>query len=441
MENDWQFKNWRPTVSEINFKFPSWTPPNRRVVESNRDKLRASAANVLRFPYNPQHWRQRSAALLSLGFPELAASDAFKAITLANFVFDNEELGTRVWFEMGMMECFRDGKDAIEISSTALGLQLLNILKSERKLAYNHLISSLELLRAFQDMKSICSQALKYYPGDLDFKSSLQHANAKYREFSNLMDFVKPDMIKWLTTEMGVVSMRHYPWVPREFRTRSDKVIQVANENLSKCSRVLTLQPSPMNTMPPESGVISYGVFATKDIKAGETVLATKPALCVTGSQMDGERGSCFNCCRKLESSSRKFGFSCCPQLYFCSRECKYIAQNYYHDAQCGVNISEFYEAVKNKNCVLGGPEISNMIWLRLLATCKQGGGNPLQHPLLASLPIEEGTDDLTWSLEARVIGPMRILEKLGIDVFSNKDYDAWVLESVWYVYSESSPI
>lgn len=39
---------------------------------------------------------------LKLGYPELAAADAYKALILTTYVFDRNCLGSSVWLEMGM---------------------------------------------------------------------------------------------------------------------------------------------------------------------------------------------------------------------------------------------------------------------------------------------------------------------------------------------------
>ncbi|KAF7884686.1 uncharacterized protein EAF02_005022 [Botrytis sinoallii] len=82
---------------------------------------------------------------------------------------------------------------------------------------------------------------------------------------------------------------------------------------------------------------------------------------------------------------------------------------------------------------------IAGMIWLRLLATCKQGGGHLLQHPLVTNLSIHEAAAQDPWSLDIRVIWPLKTLEILGIDVFANQWYDTWVLETLWQIFRVNS--
>jgi hypothetical protein len=58
-------------------------------------------------PYDPSLWRDRAEVLLELGYPELAASDAWKAVLLFDDAVKREEgewteRGDRVWLVFGM---------------------------------------------------------------------------------------------------------------------------------------------------------------------------------------------------------------------------------------------------------------------------------------------------------------------------------------------------
>ena len=63
-------------------------------------------SKLVDLPYNPTLWRSRTESLLSLGYPELAASDAYKAIMLYDAAIDCDSnwttLGDSVWLQYGM---------------------------------------------------------------------------------------------------------------------------------------------------------------------------------------------------------------------------------------------------------------------------------------------------------------------------------------------------
>ncbi|KAB8289645.1 hypothetical protein EYC80_010559 [Monilinia laxa] len=423
-------------------------------IENRRKRLQVSTQTLKTFPYTPEHWRTRSEILLDLGFPELAAADAYKAIVLIDHVFDGGALRSKVWFAMGMLMWIRDVAEGIswgvDFSEMDLAIQMVGWLKYERKLAYAQLLLALDLLRSFHDIKVVSAEALEKYPDDSAFITYQQYGTEDYETNRKVIDDLSacrlPEHIAWRATEMGRILIRTYPWAIN-VNTRTKQSIDAANKTLAKCSKVLRIKPSTL--IVPGSDDVSYGLFATQDIHADEVVLESRPALAVKASQLEQHEnlldsliwkretgsevsGSCFNCYGDLGNSNQQYGFICCAHLYFCSKACRDIAQTYYHNSQCGRNISRVYAAAQGEKCYTGGPEFSAVIWLRILAICKQGGGHPLQSPLIANLASHEANAEDPWSLEARVIAPLKTLEMLGVDTFSNQDYDAWVLETLW---------
>ena len=233
---------------------------------------------------------------------------------------------------------------------------------------------------------------------------------------------------------MGLVLMRPYPWIPTPLATRSSDDIASANARLRMCSNVLEIRKQVGQGTRGES----YGMFARRRIKKGEHVLDSRTAVSISTAQMTGE---CFNCYISLEPSStsadggEKCGFACCPRLRFCSQTCKDIAEEHYHQAQCGKGVESFYDDAKGKDCFPGGPESSNLIWLRMLTICaQQKNYHPLKNPAFATLLAGSTDEPLPWNLESHVMGPIRILQKLGIDIFADQNYESWVLETLWFV-------
>ncbi|KAF7860729.1 hypothetical protein EAF04_008247 [Stromatinia cepivora] len=107
MDKHWDTKSWKPTVIDAGCSMRPFVTSGPKEVEIYREKLRVCTEILDCFPYTPENWRNRSEVLLKLGFPELAALDAYKAILLASYVFDGKDLGSKVWLEMGMTIWFR----------------------------------------------------------------------------------------------------------------------------------------------------------------------------------------------------------------------------------------------------------------------------------------------------------------------------------------------
>lgn len=79
----------------------------------------------MNFPYDPILWKERAESLLGLGYPELAAADAWKAILLFDAAVEREgnwsERGDLVWLQYGMGLWDRE-KDAVSTSEMVQGV-------------------------------------------------------------------------------------------------------------------------------------------------------------------------------------------------------------------------------------------------------------------------------------------------------------------------------
>ncbi|XP_044005660.1 SET and MYND domain-containing protein 4-like [Aphidius gifuensis] len=73
-------------------------------------------------------------------------------------------------------------------------------------------------------------------------------------------------------------------------------------------------------------------IVATRDIKSGEFIYINKPFEMIACD--DKRYITCWHCCRQTLA-----GIPCdkCPNIVFCSQECKDIAWNEYHDLECSI--------------------------------------------------------------------------------------------------------
>lgn len=316
-------------------------------------------------------------------------------------------------------------------------------------LRYVQLLSALEQLGDKQGSIEITTRALRHHPGDAHFLPMMETITELTEMMTRFIRFMPESKLSLQTDIMGSIMVRPYPW-GLEMIARPQSLIDATNVTLRRRFKALRIQPSTLD-LPSSDNETCYGMFAAKDIPKGEVVFGNDPVLSVKRSQM-GQHvkaldsmtwtrktelplpSSCFNCYGNLDVSGETYGFACCAHLYFCSKECKALAQKYYHKAQCGIDISHIYSAWKGDPILPFGPEVSEMVWLRLLASCKQRGGHPLKHPLVANLGCYAVNDPDHWTFRGRVRAPLEILEKLGINIFANQSYDSWVLETLWYV-------
>jgi hypothetical protein len=78
---------------------------------------------------------------------------------------------------------------------------------------------------------------------------------------------------------------------------------------------------------------------------------------------------------------------------------------------------------------------VKELVFLRMLAMCIQAEGHPLLHPMIARLVPQYNTETaIPWRLRDHIIGPIEILQSLGVDIFAASQYDTWVLQTIWYI-------
>ena len=143
-------------------------------------------------------------------------------------------------------------------------------------------------------------------------------------------------------------------------------------------------------------------------------------------------RNQCYNCYAPLPKTITSF--LSCPILKFCSTECREVADKYYHKTLCGKDFEHLYRTMRQSvSETTDAPVFVALVWLRILAVCVEMRRHPLKNPFFARLePQYSLQQPHGWSLESHIVAPIQILQRLGIDVFSNFDYDAWVLETYW---------
>ncbi|RDW87982.1 hypothetical protein BP6252_00014 [Coleophoma cylindrospora] len=406
MENSWTYEDWRPTVNEM--VWPQWASmkPSEDQFRLLRQDILNSAQSIARRPYDPSGWSAKASALLSLGYPELACSDSYKAIIICDSVL------------AGVI------KDEDPNADFVIGWD------DQRKQAYYILLSALKMLHANADALRVSHQALRHYPQDEALLQIQKGFKASQKALLISLKGTKDisSRKRFVLSEMGQVNLCRYPWIPNDLLIRDKSLILKANLDMLKCSDFLEIKESNLGGAKTTSEQ-SFGIFAKKNIPKGEMVLKTKTPFGISKHQLTTQ---CYNCYSDLEPSS-KIILPCCTNLRFCSTDCRDIAENYYHRIQCGKVFTAFTTELADKPYYSDSLEFSELIWLRALSISVQHGGHPLKTPLFARLMANYESDTpMPWNLGSSVVGPIKVLQSLGIDSFANPEYDGWALETIW---------
>lgn len=289
------------------------------------------------------------------------------------------------------------------------------------------MLKALTLLEAYSDILEVSRQALELYPHNeeiANYKKGLEQYVAEVFEDS----FGEPDPKEIADfLHAGRAVMVPYPWLPHEQRVRSNEVIADASKEMLDCSRqAFEVKKSLL-------GDNCLGVFAVKDISKDDVLLDSQGPIGVNCDQLSGN--VCYNCYGKLGHNPA--AFVCCPRLKFCGNKCRDIAEKFYHQAICGKHFA-FVEAIKETHADFRDDDkhpFSTLAWLRMLAICVQDGRHPLDIPTFARLvPQHALPAPAPWDFDARVVQPNKVMQALGVDIFADQKYDAWVLENLWQV-------
>ncbi|PMD33341.1 hypothetical protein L207DRAFT_571522 [Hyaloscypha variabilis F] len=424
MDCAWADEDWKPTAGVFEF-LGQWDKPTKGRFKKLKAQLQQDARNLRDHTCDPKLWFTRGKTLLSLGYPELAAGDFERTLILIDHGLDySSKYGKSVrlpWLQ-NWIRIYRGPAWELKTftSAEAAHNSLVDPLKKFRKDTYIAYVDALYLNRAIPDVIQLCKDALKLYPRDRDFLELLEEGEDTFsthmadQKENLIIAGIPPEKYAW-----GMLAIRLYPWTPSDLRTRTAATIASANQMLLSCSDSLEIR---------SSSVGGLGMFAKRDIQKGERILS---APSVTGTSNKPSTGRyCYNCAAALKTSST-LAFSCCPSMKFCGEECKTIAGNNYHNALCGKDFSDIYKSALSNEFAESTVARDTLIFLRLLAMSVQARTHPLATPPIAWITANyEAQSPLPWSRGVNIIGPIKILEKLGVNIFA-EEYDTWVMQTM----------
>jgi hypothetical protein len=360
-------------------------PPDPRTAQSLMKAVHDDSEKLQKHPYDTLIRTDRAECYLQLNYPELAASDAYKAILL----LDREANG---------------GDDTNRVKAN-------NILSQALYDCHCHW----ELVEFWQDVVA---------------KHPSEYANEKLRNIEKLMErkTVAAGPFTETTPERkerlrdgGVVTVG-YPWLPEQHLVRSQELVEAVNLELTEGNgqRACYLAQS---TLASDSDVL--GMFAARDIRPGECILVDRTA---TAACSNPGPDCCSNCFAPIPGPP--IHTSCCLALY-CSTNCRDLALSTYHRVLCGQDFSW----LQSPACKLthNASQLRPLIMLRFIAASIQSGTHPLSHPLIARLqPLADRNHVDVFTFTESIVTPMKVLQQLGIDVFTNPQFDTMVLHTVW---------
>jgi hypothetical protein len=262
-------------------------PPDAVEVEGLMQAIEEFGERLRTQPYDTMAWLQRARCFLTINYPELAASDAYKA----SMLIDRET-------------------QTLSEDSDATRTKIYDVLG-----------------QALYDCH--CHWELEEFWQDVASKHPSDHARKKLKDINELMvrkasaavpaeyEHERRDRLR----DGGVLTV-DYPWLQEQHRVRSPELVEAINQELthSNGDRVCYLASS---TLAPASDML--GIFAARNLEKGETILVDRTAMAACSNP---DTGSCSNCFGLISTPVET---KCCSAIY-CASECRdvtiHLSQN-----------------------------------------------------------------------------------------------------------------
>ncbi|KAI1072102.1 hypothetical protein LB507_002935 [Fusarium sp. FIESC RH6] len=418
-------------------------------------------------PYDLILYLDRAAVHSDLGYPDLAAGDAYRALTLADEVLNEGFEYHEQAFESLQMHTAVPLPDVLahgnlpqdDIQANDLGSEIedeavkrLAILAQVR--AYQILSLGLLLCGSLQSAASFCQRGLQLSPSNqelLDTKSNIVTV-ARRRLRRDDIDIDYPNL-----PDHGLVRREVYPWNDHEPDRFAPESLAELNEHLSdmapKCAVEVATLPVLLEgaSSTDDYEIIptckQLGVFAKEDIAPGEAVLREYSLLTANNRLKDSICDACSSDLPPLGSENEPVS---CPECYdtvFCTQYCFDQAMERYHPAVCEKDVDAI---AKDPDAFEADQTLYLLLLSRVLAIAAHEEVNPLDVREVKYIwgdfvptrtndinvspnagPPPEWT--LPFSFKYNIETPLHVLEKMDIDVYENfGEYDLWVLNTLY---------
>ncbi|KAH7055969.1 hypothetical protein B0J12DRAFT_438285 [Macrophomina phaseolina] len=427
MQRPWTADCYAPTIYRTNpaqtAPVPLQVPatlhnlaaPPRLIIHQSADHhirhVRCLTENLSRSGRDPDLWRTRAEHLLTLGYPELAAGDAYKAILLHDY-------------PGGLIP------DAVKSESASWSQKSPgHTTNCNLEFAYRTLIQALYDCHCHPEALDICNEAGSRFPDQPFFHSRAADLRAVVeRKRQHVATSGETRALQRDMLYDGAVLTIPYPWMEPGHLRRSASLVDRINQEFRRTFQSCRLDNSSLSGSPPTfSGHDPQvlGVFADREIDPGECILVDRTATGASSSV-----AGCVNCFKNIKDAGIEA--ACCSAI-FCSEDCRKLAVSTYHAAVCRKDFMWLQATVEGLS--ESAAAMRPLLMFRYLAACAQAGAteHPLDHPLVARLqPQMSGRHLDVFTLKESVIRPFQILQQLGMDIFENSKIDTWVIHTIW---------
>lgn len=435
-----------------------------------------------RNPYDADLYLQRALYHEKLGYPELGASDAYKALLLTDEVLDEE--GEYHEQAVEALECREKRFDGSEIDGHAAtnghaengmnGYQSARessdesgkssdgendggdevpwydgVAKSCACRSYEILARTLAECGDLKTAFNFAARGLRVFPDTQKLQKLPEQICEGYHKIQlqrdpawNGSDFKPREDLP----ENGAARREIYPWNGHEPDRVSDESLFFINTEFKKHGPKCEIRAVELPILDPNSPISTssttttkqLGIFATTSITPHETVLL-EPSILTSSTRLHDP--FCGACSSRLPPFSPESPLPACPSCedtVFCSQACLDRAQTLYHPAICG--IIDYDVGAKDPSPFAATNSLYTLLIARTMAMSETQNLHPLallQIKYLWGDFIPSSADSartLPFSFENNIQAPLHLLNSLSLDLFAPTTlarYDTWVINTL----------
>ncbi|OAA34015.1 wd and tetratricopeptide repeat protein [Metarhizium rileyi] len=416
-------------------------------------------------PYDLILYLQRAVLHSDLGYPDLAAGDAYRALLLTDEVcnegFEYHEKAMESLLMHTGVPCpevmaFGDLPEEwspVVIESLGGGEEAARRLAGLASIrAYQILALSLLLCGCLKSAFHFCERGLKLAPQNKELLNAQSHIRTVAQRRLRRDDFDANDL-----PDYGLVRREVYPWNDHEPDRFAEDSLNTLNADLKTMAPKCAVQVATLPVLLEGASNTDHydiiptckqlGVFAVEDIQPGEDVLREYSLLTANNRLKDPVCDACSSDLPPLGSEKGAVNCGDCYDTVYCSQDCHDVAQERYHPAVCE----------KDVDAIAKDPEASEAdetLYLLLLSRVLALASHQEIHPLDVRevrfiwgdfVPTTTNDIDISpnagpppeWTLpfsfKYNIETPLHILEKMDVDIYTSLPrYDLWVLNTLY---------
>ncbi|KAL6712444.1 hypothetical protein ACN47E_000321 [Coniothyrium glycines] len=419
-------------------------------------------------PYSITRRLTLAHAYKSLGYPDLAAGDAYKALLLIDEVTEETEYHDEAMM-IAQIDILRESMAGVDLDSDkelpeTPDEQIISWARSDCLFrAYDLLIACLLDCSCLRSAHDYILRALEAFPDGQSFKEYRRllskKLSAHFEADENRVNSMDIDEYP----DKGLVRRENYPWNAHEPDRYSVECLDHLAEELKLVAPKLEVRVAQLPALSSSAAghsnssqikvVKQLGLFAKEDISPGERVLEEKSLLTAISRLHDKYCDACSILLPDYNASNSGEGtdaliIACedCDEVFFCSTDCHDLAQHNYHPALCGINLNQGKVPARE-----AADNLYTLLLVRALALAQTREIHPLDlkeiryiwgdyHGFDLDLlrhhdPEGQSLDSfgaiprsLPFSFTHNVLTPLHVLEKMDVNIYTESHrYDTWI--------------